>query len=179
MSAESKPESGAAHSAAPKRSEAEILAETFAKTREITRFFLSKIPDERFHERPKAENGHRFNSAAWIMAHLIWTENMLLLERLEGPGAELPWLKQFALGSDPEKVDVQLSRAELKDHSKAVHQKALAHVRSLSDADLDKPSGIPMFPTWRGCIQHAIRHEGNHGGHIGWLVKMLDGAPTI
>lgn len=161
------------------RTEAQALAQAYTKTREITRFFFSKIPDERFAERPKAANGYRFNSAQWIMGHLIWSEDYLLLKCLDGPRPDLPWLKQFALGSDPQTVEVQLSRDALKEHAKAMHQMALEHVRSLSDADLDKESGIPMFPTWRETIMHAIRHEGNHGGHVGWLVKMLDGEKTI
>lgn len=161
------------------RSEAHVLADTYAKTRELTRFFFSKIPDERFAERPQAANGHRFNSAHWIMAHLIWSEDFLLLKCLDGPRAGLPWLKEFGLGSNPDEVQVQLTRDELKQHAKVVHRQALEHIRSLTDADLEKESGIAMFPTWRETIQHAIRHEGNHGGHVGWLARMLDGGATV
>lgn len=158
--------------------EARILADTHAYARMITRYFLSRIPDERFTDRPEAF-GHRFNSAHWITAHLVWSDADLLLRRLDGPDPGIPWLDEYALGTDPDAATTPLSRADLKEAAKRVHAQALEHVAGLSDADLERDSGIPMFPTWRQTIQHAIRHEGNHGGHLGWLVKMLGGASTI
>jgi hypothetical protein len=160
------------------RSECQILADAFENAQQMTRWFLSKVPDERFTERPEA-NGHRFNSAHWIQAHLVWSEAFLLLQSLGAKMPDIPWLDQFALGSKPNDVTVVLSRDDLKAAGKTVHQAAMEHLRGMDDADLEKPSDFPMFKTWRGNIHHAIRHEGNHGGQLSWLIKMQKGEATI
>jgi hypothetical protein len=63
-----------------------------------------------------------------------------------------------------------------------VHEKSLAHVRNLEPVNLEQPNlagfEFPGVKTVRDVIVHAIRHEGTHAGHLGWLCK-LHGIKTV
>jgi len=57
----------------------------------------------------------------------------------------------------------------------------MAHLPTLGAEALERPnpSGIPAIgKTVRDVITHAIRHEGSHIGHLGWLCK-LHGVRTM
>ena len=55
-----------------------------------------------------------------------------------------------------------------------VHTNTINHISSLTDEQLSSPSRMEfaMITDVRGAIQHCIRHEGAHIGHLGWLAKM-------
>ena len=68
------------------------------------------------------------------------------------------------------------------DGPSEVHRQAIAHVATLGEDALSapNPTGLPLGGAGqvRDVIMHAIRHEGSHIGHLGWLCK-LHGIPTV
>lgn len=159
---------------------AEVLAHTMDRTREYTRFYLSRLKDVDPHRVFTCE-GVELNTAFWLVAHLAVSENGLLLRATDGPFEKFSWAKHFSLGSKG------LPKAECPPYEEvwatfnAVHSKAIAHLRTLSDEALAKPNstGLPLIGnTTQDVITHAIRHEGLHTGHISWLCK-LHGIKTM
>ncbi len=116
--------------------------------------------------------GKSLNSVYWIVGHLAWAENMLILEGTRGEAVESEHLDKFRIG-DAHAVLPDLDFAGVKALAQEVHQKTLAHLESLNDSDLDLPNtknfGFGKEPTNQVIIMHAIRHIGTHTGHLSWL----------
>ena len=59
---------------------------------------------------------------------------------------------------------------------KEVHEKAMAHVLTLSDEEMEAENfigfGFGGVKTNRIMVNHAIRHEAMHTGHLSWLCKI-------
>ena len=163
------------------QSEATSLADTFQKTRDLTKWYLSLLKTaDPYHQ--WEVNGNKLNSVAWLTAHLIWAEDFLIIRATGGKGIGLEWLEHYKLGGDgslhEEKPDVKNLLALLKQ----VHENATAHLLTLSNEQLseDNPLGFGFggVKTNRMMIQHAIRHEGMHTGHLSWLCK-INGVQSI
>lgn len=134
-------------------------------------------------KRQFAVEDKKLNSAYWILAHLIWAENFLLIQALGGKAFEYDWLPKFAIGVPcPEPGGNLPEVKQLLDIWKEVHPAAMQHVRSLSDDVLatDNPMGMGFGGdnSYRMMIQHAIRHEAMHTGHLSWLCKLY-GIKTV
>lgn len=159
------------------RTEAMALADTFEFTRGLTRYYMSRLKGHDMKKIFEVE-GRPLNSAYWLVAHLVWAENMLLLRSLYGPTFDKPWLQRFGFGSDATDQKGWPDFSEIIAGLKEVHIIAMDHLRSLPDEKLDAPNltqlGLGQEPTYRTAIQHAIRHEGTHAGHLGWLTKLYD-----
>ncbi|HXH18002.1 MAG TPA: DinB family protein [Chitinophagales bacterium] len=156
--------------------EANILADVYESVRALTKWYISRMKDVDMHKVFEVD-GKKFNSAYWVTAHLIWSEQFLLLQTLGGKSPEIPWLEQFRMGSPvPERHDGLPSVKQILDVWKEIHSAAMKHVRSLSDEILssDNPSGFGFGGdnSYRMMIHHAIRHEAVHTGHLSWLCKM-------
>ena len=158
------------------RTEAMILAETMDFTRKLSLSYFDRLKDKDLHNSFEC-GGIKLNSAFWVMAHLAVTENFLLLHATGGEMIRFSWAKLFGLGSTvPDKKDCPPIE-EVLEKLNAIHERSMEHIRKLRDSDLDKPN--PTFikfkdapDTLRMIIQHAIRHEGTHAGHLGWLCKL-------
>ena len=163
------------------RKETEVLAETLDFTRQLTKFYLSHLKGKDPYVVFKSENGQPLNSAFWVIAHLTVTENWLVLYSTHGETERIPWGKLFGMGTSPPSKEDSPTFEEVLQKFKEVHPKCLDHIRSLSEEDLDKPTKTGATfggeDTCRSIIKHAIRHEGYHAGHLGWLCK-LHGVPT-
>ena len=157
--------------------EAAVIAEIYARTRQITRFFLNKVPADKFSSRPVAE-GRKMNSAQWILGHLIQTEGDLGLRGTGGSPEEYPWLDKFTFGSTlSDNPADHPSKEELMQAFDTQEQLVQKHIRSLSDEDLGKETGNSWLKTYRDQLYHMIRHEGSHAGHLGWIAAIY-GADT-
>lgn len=155
-------------------SEAMVLAHVMDRTRQYTLFYFDRLKDQDLHRRFVCE-GKEFNSAFWLMAHLATTENGLLLRATGGPFEKFSWAKHFSVGGAGLPLEECPSITEVMDTLHAVHARSLAHVRTLSAEALESPNitGFAGFGTTvRDVITHAIRHEGSHIGHLGWLCKL-------
>ncbi len=156
------------------RSEAEILAHTMDRARQYSRYYLSLLKDQDPHRRFICE-GKPLNTAFWLVAHLATSENGLLLRGTGGPFEKFSWAKHFTLGSAGLPKEQCPPYEEVWATFKAVHEKAMAHLPTLSAEQLDSPNitGLPLIgDTVRDVITHAIRHEALHTGHISWLCRL-------
>lgn len=160
--------------------EAQVLAQVMDKTRRWTLFYFSKLKDQDLHRRFVCE-GKELNSAFWLMAHMATTENGLLLAATGGPFEKFSWAKHFTIGAAGLPPAECPPFSEVWDTFNAVHAKAIAHVATLTEEQLDGPNTTKLSaigPQVRDVITHAIRHEGGHTGHLGWLCKLY-GISTI
>lgn len=158
-----------------------LLAETYEMSHGLVRFYTSALKTADPYQQWEV-NGKKLNSIAWITAHLCWVENWLLLKALDGPAIAIDWADHYKLGSDGTLHEPAVDFKTILQHRKTVHEAAMLHINSLSDADLTKenPAGVKLWGdgSYKMMIQHAIRHEASHAGHLGWLCK-INGIQTI
>ena len=157
------------------QNESIILWDTFQKVRDLTKWYFSLLKEVDGRQEWEV-NGEKLNSPLWMASHLVWAENFLTIVGTGGEGLDLAWLDHYRLGGDgsihDEKHDMRTALEALKQ----VHEKAAMHVASLSDEKLDAPNalgfGFGGLKTNRILIQHAVRHEAMHTGHLSWLCKI-------
>jgi len=151
------------------------------KTRQLTGYYMNFLNQTDLHQVFEIE-GKRLNSAFWIMAHLAVTENFLLLRSTGGNHVKIPWARQFGLGSVPPAREECPPFEEVNHLLQEVHQKSLDHIAGLDTGILDQENTTGFSfdgeKSIRATIVHAIRHEGSHAGHLGWLCK-LNGIKTL
>lgn len=156
-------------------SEPAILWDTYQKTRDLTKWYLSKLKEVDVHKQWEV-NGVKLNSILWLTTHIAWAENMLILQGTRGPAVELAWLEHYRIGADGSAHEADHTMREALDAVKLVHERAAAHVLSLSEEQLNTENahgfGFGGDKSYRMLIQHAIRHEGIHAGHLSWLCKI-------
>ncbi|MCB9186942.1 MAG: DinB family protein [Flavobacteriales bacterium] len=159
-----------------------VLAETMDETRNLTRFYLSKLKGEDMH-RQFDVNGFTTNSPFWIMAHLCWAENMLLLQCMGHKGVDIPWLKDYRIGSTKDsKPANEPSLEEVLAAMKEIHAVAMENLSKMSDDELDVDNALGVAfgenRSKRFMAMHAIRHEGTHLGQLSLIAKMY-GKQTV
>ena len=155
--------------------EAVLLADTFQKSRDLTRWYLSLLKDSDAHKQWEL-NGQRLNSILWLASHIVWAENFLLIKGIGGQPVAIDWVEHYNISS---KGDIHHPEHNMKNvmaTMKEVHEKAMAHVVTITDEQMDaeNPAGFGFggVKTNRILIQHAIRHESQHTGHLSWLCKI-------
>jgi uncharacterized damage-inducible protein DinB len=157
------------------KTQAQILAEAFESVRNITKLYLSNL-DDKFLRKRHEINGIKFNSAYWISAHLVWAEHYLIVQGVGNKEMDIPWLKEFSIGSDPEKADQKLDINTIRKKMDEVHAEATKILNSLSDEEIEKPNHINATfgqkNTKGAVIRHCIRHEPMHIGQVSWILKI-------
>ena len=160
--------------------QANLLADTYEMAFGLVRFYTGNLKEADPNKQWDV-NGHALNSIAWINSHLCWSENFLLLKAIGGASPAIDWFEHYSFGSDGSLHDAKVDMKSILSDRKIVHEAAMSHLRSLSDEDLDKDNLIGISfgsgKSVRNIIQHAIRHEGTHAGHLGWLCK-INGVKT-
>ena len=154
--------------------ETEVLAHMMERTREYTLMYFDKLKDQDLNRRFVCE-GKELNTAYWLIAHLAVTQNGLLLMAARGPFEKFSWAKYYSVGGAGLPEEERPPFSEVLETFHTVHKKAVAHLRTVPDTALDGPNltNMSIFgPTLRDVITHAIRHEGSHIGHLGWLCKL-------
>ena len=162
------------------KTEAQVLAHMMDRTRQYNLMYLSGLKDVDPHREFVCE-GVKLNTPFWLVAHLAVSENGLLLRATGGPFEKFSWAKHFTVGSKGLPKEECPPYAEVWATFKAVHEKTMAHLPTITDQALEQPNitGLPLIGTnVRDVVTHAIRHEGLHTGHISWLCK-LHGIKTI
>ena len=157
-------------------SSGKVLAQTMDETRNLTRFYLSKLKGEDMHRQFEV-NGYTTNSPFWIMAHLCWAENMLLLQCMDHPGVDVPWLKDYRIGSTKGgKPATEPTLEEVLAAMKHIHAVAMENLAGMSEEQLNENSTITLpfgdDHSKRFVAMHAIRHEGTHLGQLSLIAKM-------
>lgn len=150
-------------------------------TRQLAHFALKRLEGKEgeFHTRFEV-NGRKLNSVYWMIGHMAWAENNLILRSTGGPNPEVPWLKHFALGKSADEAEnCGVPYAEIYAGFKKVHQTSMDQLAAMNPADLDSENKLSWEilggKTMRNTIMHHIRHESNHIGQLFWLVNIHGG----
>jgi len=155
--------------------EALILSDMFQKTRDLTRWYLSLLKESDPFKRWEV-NGTRLNSVLWLASHITWAENFLLLKGTGGEPVVLDWLENYNIKSSGDLHHAEHNMKTVMAAMKEVHEKAMAHVLTLSDEEMEAENfigfGFGGVKTNRIMVNHAIRHEAMHTGHLSWLCKI-------
>ena len=155
--------------------EAIVLNDTFQKTRDLTRWYLSLLKDSDPYKHWEI-NGTSLNSVIWVASHIAWAENFLVLKGTGGEALEIDWLEHYNISSDGKLHHPEHDMKTVMATMKAVHEKASAHLLTLSDDEMEAENGVGFgfggIKTNRILVQHAIRHEAMHTGHLSWLCKI-------
>ncbi len=155
--------------------EALILADMFQKTRDLTRWYLSLLKECDAYKQWEI-NGSRLNSAIWLASHITWAENFLLIKGTGGEPVELDWLDHYNIKSSGDLHHPDHNMKTVMDSMKLVHEKAMAHVLTLTDEKMEAENpvgfGFGGIKTNRILVMHATRHEAMHTGHLSWLCKI-------
>ncbi|MCX6199310.1 MAG: DinB family protein [Bacteroidetes bacterium] len=161
--------------------EAKTFTDTFQRTRDLTKWYLSLLKSVDA-EKEIQIGDKKLNSIYWISAHLVWAEKFLLVQGTGGNGVDIPWLEHYKLGSDGTLHEGRGDFKSILDALKIVHENAMQHLLTLDDETLQQPNpvgfGFGGDNSNRMMVMHAIRHEGTHVGHLGWLCK-LHGIDTV
>ena len=161
--------------------EAQILGDVFQKTRDLTKWYFSLLKGADPYKNWEV-NGAKLNNLLWVASHITWAENSLVLKGTGGKGVEAPWLEHYNISSTGSIHDSAHNMKEVLDTLKVVHEKAMEHLLALSNEKMDEQNvfgfGFGGLTTNRILIQHAIRHEAMHTGHLSWLCK-INGIKTV
>lgn len=162
-------------------SRSKLLAEITDNTRDLAYFYLSKLDEKDWFIEPEA-NGKKINSVAWTLCHMTWAQNHLILKGCSDQAVSNSWLDMFAIGSTPPPFEKYPVLDEIKNEMKTIHQKSIEVLSNMDDDELMKPNNTSI-KFKRGdaklqIINHHIRHEAMHIGHLSILCKLLD-AKTI
>jgi len=117
---------------------------------------------------------------AWQFMHVAATEDRHVHVRMKGGEAKEPELvRRFAGGSTPDDdiPDAATIRRYLDDR----RQELLAHMRTLSAADLERKPNEAAQWNYRDWFQILTWHEGHHHGqaHITFNLYRAAQAPTL
>ena len=162
--------------------ESKFIANQIDNTRELTRFYLSKLKDVDVYKSFEF-NGIKLNPIIWEVGHLAVSQNWLVLYLGLGDAERIPWANQFAWGTIPpnNKADYPTYK-EIWDTFKRIHVKSIKYVENLSDDTLKIPlkKDVPFTNVniVKSALMHSIRHEGIHAGHLSWHCKLF-GIKTI
>src|SRR4030095_11930440 len=159
------------------KSEVQTLLEAYEMVRNLTKFYISKLNKEKIHSNLKI-NGVTFNSAYWIVTHLLWTERFLIIQGIAGEDMDDHWLDEYGFGSVPADVKTKPEYDEILKLLDEIHAKAVKVLNSITDEQLNEPNNINAnfggANDKRAVLKHAIRHEPMHVGQISWILKTIN-----
>jgi uncharacterized damage-inducible protein DinB len=158
------------------RKEVQVLAEMMDKTRQLTRFYISKLKEIDPYAKVQSGDMH-FNSLYWLTAHMLWAEDNLIVVATGGKSLAPEWISHYRIGADGSLHEGHGDYKALLDEMKAHHERAMAYLAAMNDEDLDQDNLFGFSfgdgdKSKRLVIMHAIRHEGTHIGNLAWMAKM-------
>lgn len=160
------------------KTELETLRNMVDATRQLAHFGLKKLAGKEADFQKRFDvNGKKLNSVYWMIGHMAWAENSLVLRSTGGPNPEIPWLKHFGIGKPADEGEnCGVPYSEIYAGFKKVHELTMDHLGQLDPQSLDAENKINWEvlggKTMRNTIMHHIRHENNHIGQLLWLVNM-------
>lgn len=158
--------------------EGAILAAAMDSARQLTRYYLHKSKDLDVSMRFEV-NGFTTNSIHWVVAHLAWAQDFLILQSINNAGNNLPWFEKVSIGQPYPALAHLPPYEEALQAFNTIHEQCLELIRPLTADALNTTNllGIKFGSdaSMRMMIHHCIRHEGTHTGHLGWLLRMHGG----
>ncbi len=124
------------------------------------------------------------NHPLWVLGHLVCAESDLLDGFILGQPNRFPELNMFAMGTTPTtNADDYPTMDELFAKFETIRTATLAHLDTLSDDDLDKPSHAreefgASFATIGACFAAMTTHMAFHTGQVADARK-ADGRPPL
>ena len=113
------------------------------------------------------------NHPLWVLGHLVRAESDLLDGFILGKPNRFPeYEKLFSMGTTPSTdASDYPSMEELMQKSEEIRAATLAHLDTLTDTDLDKPSHAPpefgeFFGTVGACFAAMCNHVAFHAGQV-------------
>ena len=112
--------------------EALVLSDTFQKTRDLTRWYLSLLKDCDPYKRWEV-NGTPLNSIIWLASHLVWAQNYLVLKGTGGELVAIDWSENYNIRSNGDLHHNEHNMKTVMASLKEVNEKATAHLLTISD----------------------------------------------
>jgi hypothetical protein len=162
------------------KTESQIIADIFDNGRRLSHFFLGKLQGVDVLKEIEV-NGQKLNSILWIVAHMTWAEEALMLKAMGHKGSGIAWLDEFKIGGSGNDKSNWPSFEEVTRGAAEVHKLTMEFVPALTPEQLDEKIFFKLFNSERArrdVLYHAIRHDSNHTGHLSWLCK-LNGIKTV
>lgn len=155
--------------------ESKILAGTLHNARQLTQFYLKHTQDVDVKQRFTLGD-FTTNNIHWIVAHLAWAEDYLVLKGVGDLDSRVEWLRHFRIGSGYPDSSLFPAYEETLETFHDLHRQTITLLENLPDTALDEKNHVGLKfgsgDTKRSIINHSIRHEGMHCGHLGWLLRM-------
>lgn len=163
-------------------SKIETILEMMQSSRSLTLYYLAQLKDVD-HQKVFECEGKKLNSVSWIMAHLCWTDNFLLINSSENTiSIAKEWFEEYGFGSVPDEIQTKLTYDETLEVLNVNRAICIDYLKTLSDEQLEQDNKLNMTmggsKALKNILYHSIRHEGTHTGHLGWLCK-LHGLKTV
>lgn len=157
------------------KSEASVLLSVYENVRGLTKFFISNLGDTDINQVFEI-NGIKLNSIHWLITHLAWTENELILKAVGNDDINLPWLEEYGFGSVPAEIKTRPDLESVLETLDSIHERAVSIISGLSEEDLDSDNHLDFSFAGSKCkrnlIIHAIRHEPMHIGQLTWAMEL-------
>lgn len=157
------------------KSEASVLLSVYENVRGLTKFFIGKLGDTDINQVFEI-NGIKLNSIHWLITHLAWTENELILKAVGNDDINLRWLEEYGFGSVPAEIKTRPDLESVLETLDSIHERAVSIISGLSEEDLDSDNHLDFSFAGSKCkrnlIIHAIRHEPMHIGQLTWAMKL-------
>ncbi|HEY3250592.1 MAG TPA: DinB family protein [Ignavibacteria bacterium] len=157
------------------KTEVQTLLGAYESVRNLSKLYIGNLNKEKIHNQIEI-NGIKFNSAYWIVTHLVWTERFLIIQGIGGKDMDDHWLDEYGFGSNPEEVKTKPEFEEILKLFDDIHSKAVEVLKETNDNQLDEPNYINATfggkSDKRTVLKHAIRHEPMHIGQISWILKL-------
>ncbi len=140
--------------------------------------YLSDLSDQDFLHRPCVGCNH----INWQLGHLIAAENDMINKIAAGSMPALPegfaakYTKETSGIDDPKSLATKEELLKLADEQRAATLAALAKV---SDADLDKPTGVDYAPTVGAMFSLQGCHWLMHAGQWAVIRRQLGRSPMF
>lgn len=155
--------------------ESKILANTLNSARQLTHFYLQHAKDIDADKRFTIADFTTHN-ISWLIAHLTWSENFLILKGVGNHGIDKEWFNYFHIGSEHPGKEKFPPFDETLSAFNNVHLLSIELLNNLPDNVLDEKNNVGLEfnngDTKRILINHCIRHEGLHCGQLAWLLRM-------
>ena len=126
------------------------------------------------------------NHPLWVLGHITYAESNLLDGFILGKENRFPELKeQFDQGTTPTANAADYpSMDELLGKFEAIRAATLAHLETLSEADLDQPTTAPeeleqFFGTVGACCSAMAVHIAFHAGQVADARRAAGKAPMM
>ena len=125
------------------------------------------------------------NHPLWVLGHVVRAESDLLDGFILGQPNRFPELEKFSMGNTPSTDASQYpSMDELMGKFEEIRGATLAHLETLSDADLDQRSHAPEefgppFATVGACFAAMSTHMSFHAGQVADARRAAGRAPLM